>query len=103
MPLGMDMKTKLKAIREAKGWKRQEDAAEFFRVGQPTISRWFSGEDAPEGAHRDQINSTYKEMFEQPSGIELPQRVREKYDRLSPEEQRMVVVAIESFIDGIAH
>jgi transcriptional regulator with XRE-family HTH domain len=103
MPVGMDMKTKLRAIREAKGWQNQGEAAEFFHVTQPTISRWLSGEDEPEGGHRDQINSTYKDLFVQPGGIEVPERIKEKYNRLSPEQQRMVAVAIESFIDALAH
>jgi len=95
--MGMDMRTKLKAITQAKGWKNQGEVAEFFHVKQSTASRWLSGKMIPE-KHAPQIDRTFQELF---GGIDLPERVREKFNKLSSEEQRKLVIAFEAMIDAI--
>lgn len=99
MPGGMDMRTKLKAIRQAKGWKSQGEIAGFFHVGQSTVSRWLAGEDIPKGQHWEDINSTYKELF-LPSII-LPDRVIEKFNQLSPSQQILAIALFEAALDTL--
>jgi transcriptional regulator with XRE-family HTH domain len=102
MPMGMDMRTKLEAIQAAKGLENQTELAAVFHVGQSTISRWMNGKMVPD-KHLNQIDSVYKELFEPLTGaIQLPDRLMEKFNRLSPEDQRRVLVMFEAGMDMLA-
>jgi predicted transcriptional regulator len=97
--MGMDMKTKLEAIQAAKGLENQTELATLFHVGQSTISRWINGKMVPD-KHLNQINSVYRELFEPLTGsIQLPDRLMEKFNRLSPEDQRRALVLFEAGMD----
>jgi transcriptional regulator with XRE-family HTH domain len=87
----MDMREKLWAIKEAKGWLRQDEIAAYFGVGQSTASRWMSGKSKPEGEHRDRVNTVYEELRGPPavSGIEPTAQINDVFRRLPPAKQRM--------------